>query len=107
MKKEIDFYSQSLTLASQIVKEWYEESLQEGETLVSITEAKLVTAVNEELKEEINKVLYNTLQGKQTRIDGKKIMEKVKKDFTEKAKKNFQEFKRNNPELLERWSKTI
>jgi len=86
-------WNQILNKVKEIINQWYEEGLSDYDKYFSIpSQTVLYSKVEEEVKKEMERIMLNVLNGKDSRINGKKIMENIKNYFIEKSKENHKEF---------------
>lgn len=65
-------------IAKQLIQQWIEEDKENGEFHLYGTNVKLTSLFVEEVEKELERAVVNSMLGKGTKIDGKKILEKVK-----------------------------
>ena len=88
-------WEQIVLKAKEIKELWYEEGLKDPSKYISIgTENQLIKAISEEIKKNMDRIILNVLNGKQTRIDSKKILESIRERFIKETEENTKEFRK-------------
>jgi len=86
-------WEQILNQAKEIIESWHEEGLVDHDKYFSIpSQNALIMAIEQEVKKEMERVILNVLNGKDSKINSKKIMQNVKEYFIEKSKEDHEEF---------------
>ena len=88
-------WEQIVLKAKEIKELWYEEGLKDHTKYISIvgTENEIIKAISEEIKKDMDRIMLNVLNGKQTRIDSKKILESIRERFIKETEENVREFR--------------
>jgi hypothetical protein len=69
--------------AQKLKNEWETKEKENGyETFSTIpANTEMIKQIKEEIEKDMDRIIFNVLEGKGSRIDGKKILEKIRESY--------------------------